>query len=147
MTDTAPAPLALLDRDHLNAMTGGDQSLAIEVIEIFRHQAEIWSRLLDPMADASQWADAAHTLKGASLGIGALRLASICEKAERLGRGEASCRDARRCEGYIGRHAGSGRAGRLRTGVAGPEAGIIAAKFIGDAPVDQRAPDRLRDGR
>jgi HPt (histidine-containing phosphotransfer) domain-containing protein len=90
MTDTASAPLALLDRDHLNAMTGGDQSLAIEVIEIFRHQAEIWSRLLDPMADASQWADAAHTLKGASLGIGALRLASICEKAERLGRGEAT---------------------------------------------------------
>ena len=130
MTDTAPAPLALLDRDHLNAMTGGDQSLAIEVIEIFRHQAEIWSRLLDPMADASQWADAAHTLKGAS-------------HAQPHG----SCRDARRCEGYIGRHAGSGRAGRLRTGVAGPEAGIIAAKFIGDAPVDQRAPDRLRDGR
>jgi HPt (histidine-containing phosphotransfer) domain-containing protein len=90
MTDTAPAPLALLDRDHLKAMTGGDQSLAIEVIEIFRHQAEIWSRLLDPMADASQWADAAHTLKGASLGIGALRLASICERAERLGRGEAT---------------------------------------------------------
>lgn len=90
MTDTAPAPLALLDRDHLKAMTGGDQSLAVEVIEIFRHQAEIWSRLLDPMADASQWADAAHTLKGASLGIGALRLASICEKAERLGRGEAT---------------------------------------------------------
>ena len=42
------------------------------------------------MADASQWADAAHTLKGASLGIGALRLASICEKAERLGRGDAT---------------------------------------------------------
>ncbi|MEH6410223.1 MAG: Hpt domain-containing protein [Hyphomonas sp.] len=88
MTEDAPAPLALLDRDHLTAMTGGDTSLAVEVIDIFRHQAEIWSRLLDPRADASQWADAAHTLKGASLGIGAVRLASVCGRAERLGRAE-----------------------------------------------------------
>tara|TARA_R110000850_G_scaffold49911_2_gene122888 strand:+ start:10461 stop:10853 length:393 start_codon:yes stop_codon:yes gene_type:complete len=88
MTDDAPAPLALLDRDHLKAMTGGDTSLAIEVIDIFRQQAEIWSRLLDPRADASQWADAAHTLKGASLGIGAVRLAAVCGRAERLGRAD-----------------------------------------------------------
>ena len=89
MTDAAPAPLVLLDLDHLQAMTGGDQSLAMEVLEIFKHQAEIWSRLLDPRADPSQWADAAHTLKGASLGIGAVRLAAICGRAERLGRADA----------------------------------------------------------
>lgn len=88
MTDDTPAPLALLDRDHLAAMTGGDTSLAAEVIGIFRQQAEIWSRLLDPRADASQWADAAHTLKGASLGIGAVRLAAVCDRAERLGRAQ-----------------------------------------------------------
>jgi HPt (histidine-containing phosphotransfer) domain-containing protein len=87
MTD-APAPLALLDKDHLNAMTGGDKALAAEVIEIFKHQAEIWSRLLDPLAEPRQWADAAHTLKGASLGIGALRLAAVCGRAERMGRDE-----------------------------------------------------------
>ena len=84
MTDT----FALLDREHLKAMTGGDNDLAVEVIEIFRHQAEIWSRMLDPPAEASQWADAAHTLKGASLGIGAILLASKCEKAEKAGRSE-----------------------------------------------------------
>jgi HPt (histidine-containing phosphotransfer) domain-containing protein len=89
MTDAAPAPLILLDHDHLQAMTGGDQALAMEVLEIFKHQAEIWSRLLDPRADPSQWADAAHTLKGASLGIGALRLAAICGHAEGLGRADA----------------------------------------------------------
>ena len=81
MTET----FALLDREHLKAMTGGDNDLAVEVIEIFRHQAEIWSRMLDPHAEASQWADAAHTLKGASLGIGAILLASKCEKAEKAG--------------------------------------------------------------
>ena len=52
---------ALLDRAHLDAMTGGDTALAKEVIEIFREQAEIWSRMLDPQAETTQWADAAHT--------------------------------------------------------------------------------------
>ena len=88
MTDAAPEPLVLLDLDHLQAMTSGDQALAMEVLEIFKHQAEIWSRLLDPRADPSQWADAAHTLKGASLGIGALRLAAICGRAEGMGRAD-----------------------------------------------------------
>jgi HPt (histidine-containing phosphotransfer) domain-containing protein len=60
----------------------------VEVLEIFKHQAEIWSRLLDPKAQAKQWADAAHTLKGASLGVGALKLARACELAERAGRAE-----------------------------------------------------------
>ena len=53
-------PLALLDRNHLMAMTGGDKALALEVIDIFREQAAIWSRLMDPHADPKQWADAAH---------------------------------------------------------------------------------------
>ena len=84
------APLALLDRAHLDAMTGNDRDLAVEVVEMFQHQAEIWSRLLDPKMPPNQWADAAHTLKGASLGVGAIRLAAICEKAETLGRAETA---------------------------------------------------------
>ena len=68
------SPLALLDRDHLNAMTGGDRGLALEVIDIFREQTGLWMRLMDPKADPKQWADAAHTLKGACLSLGALRL-------------------------------------------------------------------------
>ncbi|HBQ47387.1 MAG TPA: hypothetical protein DD728_00640 [Hyphomonas atlantica] len=79
---------ALLDRAHLDAMTGGDTALAKEVVEIFREQAEIWSRMLDPQAETTQWADAAHTLKGASLGIGAIRLAAKCETAEKAGRSD-----------------------------------------------------------
>lgn len=80
--------LALLDLDHLRSMTGGDRDLAMEVLDIFRHQAEIWSRMLDPKSEPRQWADAAHTLKGAALGIGAIRLAAKCEKAEKAGRAE-----------------------------------------------------------
>lgn len=85
---SAEPSLPVLDRAHLSAMTGGDASLSLEVIEIFREQAQIWSRLLDPRADAAQWADAAHTLKGASLSIGAIALAAACERAEKAGRSE-----------------------------------------------------------
>lgn len=83
------SPLPVLDLDHLSAMTGADNALSLEVIEIFREQAQLWSRLLDPRAEASQWADAAHTLKGASLSLGALKLAAACERAETAGRSEA----------------------------------------------------------
>lgn len=90
MSDAASTPLPLLDRDQLDAMTGGDTDLSLEVVDIFVHQAEIWSRLLDPRADANQWADAAHTIKGASLSIGAMQLANACEIAERAGRSETA---------------------------------------------------------
>ena len=46
----------------------------------------MWSRLLDPKKPASEWADAAHSLKGAALGVGALRLAKACAATETLGR-------------------------------------------------------------
>ncbi len=87
MSEPRPA-LPVLDLDHLSAMTGGDTALGIEVIEIFQHQAQLWSRLLDPRLPARDWSDAAHTLKGASLGIGALKLAAACERAEKVGRSE-----------------------------------------------------------
>jgi HPt (histidine-containing phosphotransfer) domain-containing protein len=77
-----------MDLDHLSAMTGGDAALGIEVIEIFQHQAQLWSRLLDPRLPARDWSDAAHTIKGASLGIGALKLAAACERAEKAGRSD-----------------------------------------------------------
>ncbi|MEM6946744.1 MAG: Hpt domain-containing protein [Pseudomonadota bacterium] len=78
--------LARLDRRHLAQMTGGDADLAAEVIGIFRHQADVWGRLLKAREPAETWADAAHSLKGAALGIGAVRLAKVCGQAETLGR-------------------------------------------------------------
>lgn len=75
-----------IDIDHLLSMTGGDIDLAEEVIDIFCQQVDIWSRMLNPAAPASQWADAAHTLKGAALSIGAHELAERCQAAETAGR-------------------------------------------------------------
>lgn len=87
MSEPRP-PLPVMDLDHLSAMTSGDTDLAIEVIGLFQHQAQLWSRLLDPRLERREWSDAAHSLKGASLGIGALKLAAACERAERAGRGD-----------------------------------------------------------
>ncbi|MCI4645272.1 MAG: Hpt domain-containing protein [Hyphomonadaceae bacterium] len=84
MSDSSDLPV--LDLDHLSRMTGGDEELAAEVIGIFQEQAALWGRLLSAQEPAEIWADAAHTIKGAALGIGAIRLARYCERAENLGR-------------------------------------------------------------
>jgi len=80
----------ILDVAHLSAMTGADASLGVEIIDIFRQQTEMWARILDPALPASQWADAAHSLKGTALSVGAMRLATVCGAAEKLGRSEGT---------------------------------------------------------
>ena len=71
-----------VDFAHLEGYAAGDQGLIDEVLGLFRQQAEMWIRLLDPRGDAGAWRDGAHTLKGASLGIGAFDLAKTCGAAE-----------------------------------------------------------------
>lgn len=83
MSQTDQIDLALLHRN-----TGGDRDLAEEILGMFRHQIETWSKLLDPNAPQSQWADAVHTLKGAALGVGAVPLSEVCALAEARGRSE-----------------------------------------------------------
>ena len=75
-----------IDVEHLLSMTGNDPELADEILDIFREQSGMWSRMLDPKLPASQWADAAHTIKGSALSIGAHELAQVCLTAETLGR-------------------------------------------------------------
>lgn len=87
--------MAAIDLEQLKLMTGGDAELAVEALGIFRQSADMWSRLLDPQAEAAQWADAAHGIKGAARSIGAMALGEACETAERLGRsGTASAVEA-----------------------------------------------------
>lgn len=69
-----------VDFAYLEAYAGGDVGLVEEVLGLFRQQADIWRPLL--RASDEGWLDAAHTLKGASRGIGAGRLAGACEAAE-----------------------------------------------------------------
>ncbi len=74
---------------HLERYAGGDQALVEEVLGLFREQAAMWVRLLDPAAPGQAWKDAAHSLKGSALGIGAFALADECEMAEQAPAGLA----------------------------------------------------------
>lgn len=71
-----------VDFAHLERYAGHDQALVDEVLSIFREQAAMWLRLLDPRAPGEAWRDAAHSLKGSALGVGAFALADECEAAE-----------------------------------------------------------------
>jgi HPt (histidine-containing phosphotransfer) domain-containing protein len=82
-----------VDFAHLEAYAAHDGDVIDEVLTIFREQTTIWIRLLDPTGDAAVWRDGAHTLKGASLGVGAFALAQVCAEAEQgadLGAGQRS---------------------------------------------------------
>ncbi len=74
-----------VDFAHLERYAGGDQALVGEVLELFREQAGVWMRLFEPSAPADAWRDAAHSLKGSALGVGAFILAKACEGAENAG--------------------------------------------------------------
>ncbi|MCA3696784.1 MAG: hypothetical protein INF09_08950, partial [Aquidulcibacter sp.] len=50
----------VLDKAHLERMTGGDQELALEVLGLFREQVELWSKLLQPSTETLDWGNAAH---------------------------------------------------------------------------------------
>lgn len=71
-----------VDFTHLERYTAGDSALAAEVLDLFRHQTELWLPLLTPDAPADGWRDAAHSLKGSALGVGAFQLAEACNTAE-----------------------------------------------------------------
>jgi len=71
-----------VDFAYLEAYAGGDLGVVEEVLALFREQAEMWLRLLDPAAPGQGWRDAVHTLKGSARGIGATALGVACEAAE-----------------------------------------------------------------
>ena len=71
-----------VDFSYLEAYAGGDLVVVEEVLALFREQARMWLRLLDPNAPGQGWRDAVHTLKGSARGIGASALGASCEAAE-----------------------------------------------------------------
>jgi len=71
-----------VDFAYLENYAGGDQQVVDEVLALFREQAGLWARLLDPAAGDGGWRDAVHTLKGSARGIGAGSLADACAAAE-----------------------------------------------------------------
>ena len=64
----------------LDAVTGGDDGVAEEILGLFVQQAEMWSQMLDARVEG--WRDSVHTIRGAAAGIGAGALAEVCAEAE-----------------------------------------------------------------
>jgi len=71
-----------VDFSYLETYAAHDQAVIDEVLALFREQAALWMRLLDPEAPDQAWRDAAHTMKGSALGVGAVELADACADAE-----------------------------------------------------------------
>lgn len=72
----------------LERMTGGDDAVTMEVLDLFMDQTRLWTPLLDVAHEG--WRDALHTLRGASAGIGASLLAEVCLQVEGLASSEAA---------------------------------------------------------
>jgi HPt (histidine-containing phosphotransfer) domain-containing protein len=86
----------VVDKAHLERMTGGDHELALEVLGLFREQVELWSKLLQPSTETEDWGNAAHTVKGAARGIGAWQLGEVCGQAEEASKSRPLSRDEKR---------------------------------------------------
>jgi HPt (histidine-containing phosphotransfer) domain-containing protein len=76
-----PGPI---DRVYLSRFTLGNAELEREVLELFAGQAPHYLERLRGAASNRDWKEAAHTLKGSAAAVGARRVASFAELAERL---------------------------------------------------------------
>lgn len=90
--------LRAVDFDYLEAYAGGEIAVVMEVLGLFREQAALWLPVLDSQASAEAWRDAAHSLKGTALGIGAAAMAQACLAAEGVASEDASHRQAARAQ-------------------------------------------------
>ena len=71
-----------VDFSQIERVAAGDRALVLEVLALFQGQAPLWAAALEPAADAEAWRNAAHSLKGSALAIGAGALAEACDAAE-----------------------------------------------------------------
>jgi HPt (histidine-containing phosphotransfer) domain-containing protein len=73
-----------VDRAYLARFTLGNAALEREVLELFAAQAPVYQQRLREARTRKDWQDAAHTLKGSAMAIGAWRLARFAEMAEKI---------------------------------------------------------------
>lgn len=73
-----------IDRRYLARFTLGNMALEREILELFAGQMPRYVEQLRAAANAKEWMLAAHTIKGSALAVGARRLASLAQMAERL---------------------------------------------------------------
>jgi len=72
----------ILDLEHLSHYTLGDTALAIEILQLFTAQSDVYLNGLQSAQDGIDWHQVVHGLKGSARAIGAWALADLAEKAE-----------------------------------------------------------------
>lgn len=77
-------PGSVIDFDHLEKYVAGDDALRDEILQIFAEQVDGLVQQFDVFQSDESWKSTAHTLKGASRGVGAWDLGRLCEEAEAL---------------------------------------------------------------
>ena len=75
-------PQAAIDLAHLARQSGGDHALERELLALFAQQCVRHLRTIHAGADTQTRMDAAHTLKGAALAIGAWQVADAADAIE-----------------------------------------------------------------
>lgn len=75
---------APVDIQHLEKYVFGDRALLDEILTIYIDQALMLLGRFDASSDDEFWRSTAHTLKGASRGVGAWAVGDLAEKAEEL---------------------------------------------------------------
>jgi HPt (histidine-containing phosphotransfer) domain-containing protein len=73
-----------VDLVHLSRYTLGARELEREVLELFCTQSLVYLERLNGSQSDQDWKDAAHSLKGSALAIGAWRTAEAAQRAEAL---------------------------------------------------------------
>jgi two-component system, NarL family, sensor histidine kinase EvgS len=84
-------PAAPLDRSVLAGLTGGDVTAERDILMDFRRANDEDAAMLKRAVDRSNSLEvttASHRIKGASKMIGAMGLATVCERLERASRAE-----------------------------------------------------------
>jgi len=85
---------AVVDIAHLDQYTLGDQSLQVELLQLFRVQLKNQTEELVSCADATLWKSAVHTLKGAARSVGAGQVGDVAEAMEMVEFSDAAARAA-----------------------------------------------------
>lgn len=75
---------SMIDFGHLEKYVSGDDALRDEILGIFAEQVKHLLDQFDVFQPDEDWSNTAHTLKGASRGVGAWALGQLCEDAEKL---------------------------------------------------------------
>ncbi len=94
-TNTSTSDCRPVDLVHLSRLTLGNRDLEQEVLQLFIRQSSIYLKRLSEASDQKSWCDAAHTIKGSAVGIGAWKVAEIAEAIEQVQKAEikSDCRE------------------------------------------------------